>query len=328
MARPQKKGIDYFPFDVDFFDDEKIEAISGEFGQKGELAAIKLLCAIYRNGYFIVWDDLAKMKITRRMHGVSPELLDTIVLRLVKWNFFDMGLFESARVLSSHGIQKRWKEATRKRVGEKSEELEYWLIEVSGVHLDVSGGRNYTNVDFPAEETTQSKVKESKGEESKVNNPIAIGAADRVAKQKGVEFSDADKPPSNSRPADKPPPSSAAPPSVQRDDAGVATCQELRSQLLEYRKNHPGKYLDEMYAKFLRYWSEPNQKGKPRWKTEKEKKNGRFDVPGRLATWKENEDKNANSSANGNRGANTSLRSRSLAEPNYRGEGNVRKVEI
>ncbi len=30
MARPNKQGLDYFPLDVDFFNDEKIEAISGE----------------------------------------------------------------------------------------------------------------------------------------------------------------------------------------------------------------------------------------------------------------------------------------------------------
>lgn len=58
MARPNKMGLDYFPFDVDFFNDEKIVAISGEFGIKGEIVVIKLLCAIYRNGYFILWNDL------------------------------------------------------------------------------------------------------------------------------------------------------------------------------------------------------------------------------------------------------------------------------
>ena len=63
MARPTKKGLDYFPFDVDFFEDEKIAAISGEFGLKGEIVAVKLLCAIYRNGYFILWSDMLRLKI-------------------------------------------------------------------------------------------------------------------------------------------------------------------------------------------------------------------------------------------------------------------------
>lgn len=48
MARPVKEGLDYFPLYVDIFEDEKIEAISGEFGIKGEIIVVKLLCAIYK----------------------------------------------------------------------------------------------------------------------------------------------------------------------------------------------------------------------------------------------------------------------------------------
>ena len=43
MARPEEKGLKYYPFDVDFFNDEKIEAISGEFGIKGEIVAVRLV---------------------------------------------------------------------------------------------------------------------------------------------------------------------------------------------------------------------------------------------------------------------------------------------
>ena len=117
MARPRKTGLGYFPLDVDFFDDEKIVAISGEFGIKGELTAIKLLCAIYRNGYFIEWSDMLRMKMLRSLAGVSPELLDSIVNRLVKWDFFDKALFDSAKILTSRGIQKRFFEASKRWTG-------------------------------------------------------------------------------------------------------------------------------------------------------------------------------------------------------------------
>lgn len=35
MSRPQKKGLDYFPFDVDFFDDKKIKVLKGRYGADG-----------------------------------------------------------------------------------------------------------------------------------------------------------------------------------------------------------------------------------------------------------------------------------------------------
>ena len=151
MARPTKKGLDYFPFDVDFFEDEKIAAISGEFGLKGEIVAVKLLCAIYRNGYFILWSDMLRLKILRDLPGVSPDLLDKIVDRLVRWEFFDKTLFDSVGVLTSRGIQKRYLSVAKRRTG--TEEMPYLLVSVD---------RNPLQSELLSTETPQRKVKESK----------------------------------------------------------------------------------------------------------------------------------------------------------------------
>lgn len=130
MARPNKTGLDYFPLDIDFFDDEKIIAISGEFGIKGEIVAIKLLCAIYRNGYFILWNDLLKFKLLKNLPGISSELLDSIMNRLVLWGFFDKGLFDSMGVLTSVGIQKRYFKISKRR--KSVDDFRYLLVEVCG----------------------------------------------------------------------------------------------------------------------------------------------------------------------------------------------------
>lgn len=109
MARPVKQGLDYFPFDVDFFADEKLNIISWEFGLKGEITIIKLLCAVYRNGYFIEWNEKLKCTLLKQLPGISSSLLDQIVKRLVKWSFFDKHLFDTANILTSKGIQRRYK---------------------------------------------------------------------------------------------------------------------------------------------------------------------------------------------------------------------------
>ena len=49
-GRPIKQGLEYFPLDVDFFNDEKIEFISARFGTRGEAIALRLRCKIYRIG--------------------------------------------------------------------------------------------------------------------------------------------------------------------------------------------------------------------------------------------------------------------------------------
>ena len=41
-----KPGLDYFSFDVDFFNDEKIEFVYAKFGTIGEIITIQLLCKI------------------------------------------------------------------------------------------------------------------------------------------------------------------------------------------------------------------------------------------------------------------------------------------
>jgi len=113
MARANKVGIDYFPFDVDFFNDEKIEFTSARFGIKGEVIAIRLLCKIYRKGYFAEWnEDESTLLAKRAGDGITPSLVSEIVKELVKRGFFDKSLFDRFNILSSKGIQKRYFEIT------------------------------------------------------------------------------------------------------------------------------------------------------------------------------------------------------------------------
>ncbi len=132
MARPIKQSLDYFPFDVDFFNDEKILTIAGEFGIKGEITTIKLLCAVYRNGYYIEWTEMLKFKLLKELPGVSADLLDQIIKRLVKWGFFDNGLFDSASILTSRGIQRRY-QAISTKMHRKNSISEYCLLDIPPV---------------------------------------------------------------------------------------------------------------------------------------------------------------------------------------------------
>ena len=154
MARPAKEGLDYFPLDVGIFEDEKIEAIAGEFGIKGELAVIKLLCAIYKKGYFILWDDLSQATLLKRLPGVSKEMLNQIVNRLVLWGFFDKELFDSVKVLTSENIQATFFEATKRR---KTPKPTKYIVNVNS---------NSQSETVNADINTQSKVKER---ESSIN---------------------------------------------------------------------------------------------------------------------------------------------------------------
>lgn len=179
MARPVKEGLDYFPLYVDIFEDEKIEAISGEFGIKGEIIVVKLLCAIYKKGYFILWSDLIIAQMLKRLPGISKDLLNNVVERLVLWEFFDKDLFHSAGILTSEQIQENFFEATKRR---KSPKPTLYVLDkflengnsikndVNGINVDINTQAKGVNVDI----NTQSKVKESKEKDSVSNNSISL----------------------------------------------------------------------------------------------------------------------------------------------------------
>lgn len=172
MARPIKLGLQYFPFDVDFFDDEKIGAISGEYGIKGEIIAIKLLCAVYRNGYFALWNDALKMNILRHMECVSLDLLEQVVNRLVRWGFFDVTLFNSVKVLTSKGIQKRYFAAVKRRNGKT--DYPYLLIpdEVSANNSSVNVCRNSENDRMTANAVPDNGINVCNNSVNVCNNPL------------------------------------------------------------------------------------------------------------------------------------------------------------
>lgn len=126
MARPRKQRLEYFPLDVDFFLDDKIVILGSEFGPKGEIAAVKLLCAIYRNGYYLEWNDLAKARFLQDIGG-PMSAVEAIISRMIKIKFLDKDMFENEGVLTSPGIQRRFFEASKYRVLD-AESLPYLLV--------------------------------------------------------------------------------------------------------------------------------------------------------------------------------------------------------
>jgi len=162
MARPVKQGIDYFPFDVDFFSDIKIRKIARACGSQATSILICLLCNIYKdNGYYILWDEDLPFVIADTV-GVSEGAVKEVIYKALQVDFFDQNIYNKYQVLTSYGIQKRFKSAVYKR--ESIEYIEEYMV--SDVRNNVSDVKNkVTDV-----RSTQSKVKKRKEKKSKKNN--------------------------------------------------------------------------------------------------------------------------------------------------------------
>lgn len=194
MARTIKTGLNYFPFDVDFFNDDKIELVSSEYGLKGEIVAIRLLCHIYRNGYYYSWGKDEALLFAKRVgNGITGALVEEVVNGLVKRSFFDKRVFDRFKVLTSRGIQRRYIEA-KERAKMVEITTEYALIDINVT----SKHPNVTFIPINAPIGTQrkgSKGKESNGGETPTHTPAQISGftevqrwlvekAPRVAKMK------------------------------------------------------------------------------------------------------------------------------------------------
>lgn len=113
MARPKTTTLTYFPFDVDFFEDDKIQLIEAEFGIKGVFITIKLLCKIYKeNGYFYQWGDDQCLLFTKNAgNGIVSNLVQEVINGLIKRSFFDKEMYDSFKILTSKAIQNRFLKA-------------------------------------------------------------------------------------------------------------------------------------------------------------------------------------------------------------------------
>ena len=166
MSRSGKTGLDYFPFDVDFFIDEKIEFVSAKYEEKGELIAIKLLCKIYRSGYFLSWGQDESLLFAKRAgDNINQNNVDNVVAELLKRDFFNTKIYKKYNVLRSVGIQKRYFEATKRRKKVDATK-EYLLVDVSEYNVNILE----LNVDI----NPQSKEEESKEEKRKEQYEISF----------------------------------------------------------------------------------------------------------------------------------------------------------
>lgn len=108
MARTIKKGLDYFPFDVDFFQDIRIRKLIKYQGGKAVTVYALLLCTIYKNGYYAEWDKELPFIISEQS-GYTEAYIQEVIECCMNIGLLSKELFESEKVLTSKGIQERYR---------------------------------------------------------------------------------------------------------------------------------------------------------------------------------------------------------------------------
>jgi len=186
LGAVRKKGLDYFSFDVKFFSDKKIKILKSRYGINGIILYIYLLCEIYDNGYYLKIDNDYEYIISDELN-LESNLVKQVMNFLLERSLFDNKLFQSDKVLTSAGIQKRFQLAVKTRAKKNPIIIDrFWLLEseetepfIKVMHYYDNSENNDDNSRNNSDNSEnkgikESKVKESKVKESKVKKESVI----------------------------------------------------------------------------------------------------------------------------------------------------------
>lgn len=193
MARPKKAGLDYFPFDVDFFSDKKIKRLRASYGSDGVAVYIYMLCEIYRSGYYVEYDDDLILDISDELN-ITTNAITQILNHLFSRSLLvvlESKLTVPVKIITAASVQRRFQAAKKGGKREVDVAAEFWVlkkeetesfIKVRPVDSYSQKNNNYSeNNSYKSEKkcTKESKVKESKVKERKVENTASPdGSAD------------------------------------------------------------------------------------------------------------------------------------------------------
>ena len=174
MGRSKKTGLDYFPFDVDMFQDIKIRKLIKYQGGKAVAIYASLLCLIYKGGYYMRWDKELPFIISE-MTGFEEAYISEVIKSCMVLGLFSKELFDSDGVLTSAGIQERYRSICR-QLNRKCDFNEFSLISsgkngfppISSEENPISSEEN----PISSEKIPQKKIKgkEIKGKKEKSPN--------------------------------------------------------------------------------------------------------------------------------------------------------------
>ncbi len=167
MGRCRKVGLNYYPFDVDFPQDIRIRKLVKYKDGRAITVYVLLLCSIYKNGYYMEWDDDVPFIISEQT-GFDEEYILDVIKYCARVGLFSEELFAQG-VLTSRSIQERYiKICAECRRSSGIKEYDLISSEEKGISSEEKGISSEEITIFPeerpinSEKSTQSKVKESK----------------------------------------------------------------------------------------------------------------------------------------------------------------------
>lgn len=141
MPRIKKRGLDYFPIDIDFMHDRQVRRIMKAEGDAAVTILLQVYCSIYAGeGYYVKVDDFFYEDQADNLHEKTPLDVRNVVEHALQLGLFSSCLFQEYGILTSASIQRQFLFATKRR----STSLiapHYCLISSEELNSELAGGK-------------------------------------------------------------------------------------------------------------------------------------------------------------------------------------------
>ena len=116
MSRIKKRGLDYFPLDIDFLQNRLVRRIMKREGAGALATLVSAFSCIYGGeGYYVLTDAFFYEDISANLYHQTAEDVKRILTLAAEYGIFDVTLFRECGVLTSAGIQRQYLFSTKRR---------------------------------------------------------------------------------------------------------------------------------------------------------------------------------------------------------------------
>ena len=187
MARISKPGLDYFPLDVNFFQDRKVRRISNRHHAAGIAALTSLLCLIYKEkGFYVAWNQDTLFDISQEV-CCEEEEMQAIIDDCLSVGLFDTYIYKEYGILTSQAIQEQYhKIITDSRRKYKLPLERFWLIKEGEDGTENNSAEIRNNINSKGTEVDEAESHIVGAEVNAIKTRINITATEVTKTKTGI----------------------------------------------------------------------------------------------------------------------------------------------
>lgn len=179
MSRIKKRGLDYFPLDIDFLQNRLVRRIMKREGDGALATLVSAFSCIYGGeGYYVLTDAFFYEDISANLYHQTAEDVKRILTLAAEYGIFDVTLFRECGVLTSVGIQRQYLFSTKRR---KSSAIDNRFNLITDEQEDDDAGKQGEAAElFPETSGSETEVSAALPEVSTTLPESAMGTSQNV----------------------------------------------------------------------------------------------------------------------------------------------------